>query len=136
MTQAALGSLNQFVVDNSGVTLGFLYHDLVKSCITDIQKEYRGKQALPKENIAPTAEPSSFAALPGTTTEPDSKFVIQQRREKEKTRPIHSSFRDVTPQPEPTVPTTDLKPPQVFNVRRSTSWCSQSSFPKQRIGDL
>ncbi|MCJ1334504.1 hypothetical protein MMC10_011216 [Thelotrema lepadinum] len=130
VAQAAWQSLNQFVVNNSGVTLGSLYQDLVKSCIADVQKEYKEKQAPSKENIAPTAETSSFVAFPGTTTESDSKFVIQQRRVKEKARPTHSSFSDIAPQPEPTVPTTDLKPPQVFNVKRSTLSVFSTLFSK------
>ena len=130
MAQAAWQSFNQSVVDNSGATLGSLCQDLVECCIADVQKEYREKQASPKENMAPTSEPSSFVALSGTTTKPDSKFVIQQRREKKKTRPTNSSFWDVAPQPEPTVPTSDLKPPQVFNVKHSTLSVFTTLFSK------
>ena len=130
MAQAAWESLDQSVIDSSGATLGSLYHDLVECCIADIQKEYRAKQALLKENKAPTAEPSSFVALPGTDTESDSKFVIQEQREKEKTRPAHSSFWDVARQPESIISSTDVQPPQVFNVKRSTLSVFSTLFSK------
>ena len=128
----ALESLNKFIVDEAGATPGSLYQDLVDTCIADIQKEYQRKRDVLKGNVEPAAEVSSFVALPGAaTTDPESKFIIQQRREKEKTRPAHSSFWDVAPQVESTTPIPDSEPPRVFSVKRSTLAVFSTIFSKE-----
>ena len=131
VAKEALESLSKFIVDEAGATPGSLYQDLVDTCIADIQKEYQLKREVLKENIEPVAEVSSFAALPGAAAEPDSKFIIQQRREKEKTRPAHSSFWDVAPQLELPIPIPDSEPSRVFSVKRSTFAVFSTIFSKE-----
>ena len=131
MAHEALESLSKFIVDKAGATPGSLYQDLVDTCIADIQKEYQLKRDVLKENVEPVAEASSFAALPGAAAEPDGKFVIQQRREKEKTRPAHSSFWDVAPQLESTIRVPESGPPRAFSVKRSTFAVFSTIFSKE-----
>ena len=131
VAQEALESLSKFIIDMAGATPGSLYQNLVDTCIADIQKEYRLKQDILKENVEPAAEISSFAPPPGAGAEPDGKFIIQERREKEKTRPVNSSFWDVAPQLEPTIPVPDSEPPRVFSVKRSTFAVFSTVFSKE-----
>ena len=131
VAQEALESLSKFIVDEAGATPGSLYHDLVDTCIADIQKEHQLKREALKENVEPAAEVSSFAAQPGVAAEPEGKFIIQQRREREKTRPAHSSFWDVAPQLEATIPIPDSEPPRVFSVKRSTLAVFSTVFSKE-----
>ena len=93
--------------------------------------EYQLKRDVLKDNVKPAAELPSFAALPGAAAEPDDKFIIQQRREKEMTWPAHSSFWDVAPQLESTIPMSESEPPRVFSVKRSTFAVFSTVFSKE-----
>jgi len=41
MAERALNALDQFVIDNTGVKMGFLYQNLIEECLSDIQEYYQ-----------------------------------------------------------------------------------------------
>ncbi|CZR66595.1 uncharacterized protein PAC_16496 [Phialocephala subalpina] len=121
VTEAALKALDLFVVDKSGAKLGHLYEDLVEDSIASIVHFYQQQ----KSKLQQAAK--DFVPIP--TADPRSpKSVVQQRREKEKSRPAHSSAFDIARPPTP--PTTPAAPRQVFNVTADTYEVFSAIFKK------
>ncbi|CZR62047.1 uncharacterized protein PAC_11944 [Phialocephala subalpina] len=91
IAEGVLSTLDSFIVDKTGTTMGYLYQDLIQDCVSRLQEHYQkskeqlGKQAKPEMQV-PVIEP-----------EP-AELRIQQRRQKDKTRPPHSSVYDTNPQ--------------------------------------
>jgi hypothetical protein len=114
MAEGALNALDQFIVDRTGTKMGFLYQDLIEDSVSGVQdcyqqqkEEIRGKTELVLSSIAPIIET------------PSSELRVQQRRQKDKTRPEHSSIYDITPTTgEPAQPETVAAP--LFRVKQAT----------------
>ncbi|PGH17490.1 hypothetical protein AJ79_01090 [Helicocarpus griseus UAMH5409] len=80
MAVGALDSLNRFIIDKAGSSLGFLYQDLGDDCLLENGKEM-----------------FVSAPAPSTVKSPSQAPVVEQRREKNKTRPPHSSIYTIDP---------------------------------------
>lgn len=114
MSSGALSALNAYLVETTGTKLGFLYQDLVDDRITNLSKrhaELKAKAIQAKEEYVKPMESE------------DPAIRIEARRQKEKTRPAHSSIYDITgevaidnPQNNQSIPT---QPP--LTVKASTA---------------
>ena len=112
MTVRALTTLDDYLLEKTGTKLGFLYEDLIDDCVSSISKQYEQQKAKSKEAKVEYTPPKAAEA-------PESQ--IQQRKQKEKTRPVHSSIYDITPQAA-TPSTSDeqpVQPQQTFKIKAS-----------------
>lgn len=91
IAERALEKLDHFVIEKTGTKMGFLYQDLVEDCLSDLRNQYDRVKAKLEQ-----ADKTEWSPLPVTTSEPPEKRV-EQRRQKEKTRPSHSSAYEITP---------------------------------------
>ncbi|KAK2055508.1 hypothetical protein LY76DRAFT_187200 [Colletotrichum caudatum] len=121
MTEGALKALDQFIVDKAGAKLGFLYQYLVEECFSDLQNQY--DQYKPKIE----AGQKEWTPLPVSAPEP-REILIQQRKQKEKTRPPHSLTYDIGPQAGPAVD--DAAKHQTFKVSAGTAEVFGALFNK------
>ncbi|EFQ29397.1 hypothetical protein CGRA01v4_05158 [Colletotrichum graminicola] len=121
MTEGALKALDQFVVNKAGAKLGFLYQDLVDECFSDLQNQYDQYKAKIE------AGQKEWTPLPVPVPEP-RETLIQQRKQKEKTRPSHSSTYDISPQAEPALENAVI--PQTFKVSAGTAEVFGAFFGK------
>ncbi|KAI4645040.1 hypothetical protein J4E93_005839 [Alternaria ventricosa] len=119
MAEGALATLDQYVVEMAGTKLGFLYQDLVENCASSIQQQYEQQKAKASQGQAEYKAPSA----PET---PESN--IQQRKQKEKTRPAQTSIYDIMPQ----VTTNDqsVSSKETFYVKPSTAAVFSSLFSR------
>lgn len=114
MADGALTKLDQYLEEEAGTKLGFLYQDLIEDCISALQKQHEQQQAKssePKvEYVTPTAPETSEARF-------------QQRKQKEKTRPTQSPTYDITPQTTEVAVVDDqtAQPKQKVEVKASTA---------------
>lgn len=90
MADKALNAMDQFIINKAGSKLGFLYQDLVNDCCSDLEKQL--------EQIKTKAEQTKagFVPLPQEVAQ-SSGTLVEQRRQKEKTRPVHSSVYEIAP---------------------------------------
>jgi hypothetical protein len=97
MTEAALEALNRFLVDQTGTKIGFLYQDLIGECVADLQARLsNAAERQEKAQADQLRKASNYVPFP--TEEPKtSEIRVQNRKEKEKTRPAHSSVFEILP---------------------------------------
>lgn len=126
VAEKALNALDQYIIDKTGSKLGFLYQDLIEDCLSDLENQY--------EQIKEKAEQSKagFVPLPQETTQ-KSGTLVEQRRQKEKTRPAHSSVYEITPAS--SASTTDATrgithQPEKLKVKTSTAEVFATLFSK------
>ncbi|KAF8853611.1 hypothetical protein BDZ45DRAFT_761244 [Acephala macrosclerotiorum] len=111
MAEGALNSLDEFVEQRTGSSMGFLYEDLVEECASTIDQYCQERKAV----LAPKAnDEEDWPTIASTSTA----ILLQQRKEKGKTRPPHSSIFDMTPTAAPIVPAD--APKQKIKVKPST----------------
>ena len=91
MATAALQKLDEYIVENTGTTLGFLYQDLLDECVANIRKQHEQQKAK-KAGEDKAAAKNAVPAAPAQ----DRELTVQHRREKQKTRPAASTY-DITP---------------------------------------
>lgn len=122
MADSALKTVDQFVVEKAGTKLGFLYQDLLEECISKIQAQY--EQSKTKLNETEYTPPVS------APEQPDER--LQQRRQKEKTRPSVSSNYEIAPsQEESRAAEKQAAPPaETFKVSASTAEVFSTLFAK------
>jgi hypothetical protein len=119
MAEGALTSLDQYIVEKTGTKLGFLYQDLIESCISSIQEGYEQQKS----------KTSKTQAEYKTLTAPEASVSgIQQRKQKEKTRPAQSSIYEITPQVAEDDQSVQSK--ETFNVKASTAAVFSSLFSR------
>jgi hypothetical protein len=111
MAEGALMALDRFVIDKTGAEMGFLYQDLNEGCLSEVQNQYKHEKAKSAQMEPQTAIPES----------PSPSARVEQRKEKSKTRPPHSSVYSIAP----TAETSEDKgkpetPSPVFKVRPDT----------------
>jgi hypothetical protein len=87
MATGALKTLDAYVMEKTGSKLGSLYQDLVEDCVSNIRSRH-------EQNLMKLNQTTAEYVTPFTPDDPVS--VVQQRRQKEKTRPAHSSVYDIT----------------------------------------
>ncbi|OTA65726.1 hypothetical protein K449DRAFT_403217 [Hypoxylon sp. EC38] len=122
MAKNALKALDQCILEHMGTKVGFLYEDLIKDCISRLD--------LVKDKVSQQAE-TGFISLPLETTTQLQEIRIQQRKQKEKTRPAHSSIYDITPSVQSSVE--DVKtaePMQPLIVKSATAETFYALFSK------
>jgi hypothetical protein len=122
MASKTLILLDHFIIENAGTKMGFLYQDLVEECFVEIERQYklvknRTEQKGPAE-VTPTSPP---------VPEPREKRV-EQRKQKEKTRPSHSSIFEIVATPEEEKPLEEE--PTILKVRASTAEVFSTLFAK------
>lgn len=86
MAEGALTALNRFIVDKSGTELRFLYQDLNEECLSNIQNQEQSVKG-------PAVNDASFRIAES----PDLVGRVEQRRQKHKTRPVHSPVSNISP---------------------------------------
>lgn len=111
MADGALIALDRYVLEKTGTKLGFLYQDLVDDCVSKLQEQLEQQKARLKE------AKTEYAAL---TAPVDPEMRVQQRRQKEKTRPAPSSTYEITPQATTHVEKQAAHSQQTFKVKSST----------------
>jgi hypothetical protein len=122
MTEGALATLDQYIVEKTGTKLGFLYQDLIGNCVSSIQQQYEQQKAKASQGQAEYTAP--------TAPEPPVSDV-QKRRQKEKTRPSQYPIYNITPQA-----TTDDEPgssKETFYVKPSTADVFSSLFSRSSV---
>ncbi|KAJ0166992.1 hypothetical protein CTA2_4876 [Colletotrichum tanaceti] len=124
MTEGALQTLDQFIVDKAGARLGFLYQDLVDECFSDLQYQYNQYKAKIEQGEKEWTPPPIPAPEPRET-------LVEQRKQKEKTRPSHSSAFEIGPQTEPMTYDPAVEP-QTFKVSAGTAEAFGTLFDKSK----
>ncbi|KAI0097179.1 hypothetical protein GGR51DRAFT_541676 [Nemania sp. FL0031] len=93
MAVAALKAFDEFIIEKTGTKIGFLYLDLIDDCITKLH-EHLEMQAQ-REAAKETDKQAEYIPFPPEPSkEPSAR--VQERRQKEKTRPAHSSVYEIT----------------------------------------
>jgi hypothetical protein len=132
MADGALKKLDQFIIDKVGTKMGFLYDDLVQDCFAVLEEQYQQSKAKMEEQAKKEqAAKMDWVPIPVPPPQPREKRV-EQRRQKEKTRPTHSSVYDISPAAaerpaEGTVPSA-----QVFKVSSATADVFSTLFDKSQ----
>ncbi|KAL1792916.1 hypothetical protein ACET3X_009423 [Alternaria dauci] len=119
MAEGALSTLDQYIVEKTGTKLGFLYQDLVENCVSSIEQQYERQKVKASKPQAEYTTPTASEAAASD---------IQQRKQKEKTRPAQLSIYEITPQP-----AVDDEPAQSkdkFKVKPSTADVFSSLFSR------
>ncbi|KAJ5158920.1 uncharacterized protein N7500_008571 [Penicillium coprophilum] len=116
MANGALKKLDEFVIEKSGTKMGFLYQDMVMDCLSALQGQCNEAKAKLAQGL--NAEISFAPAMKA----PESTAVrVEQRKQKEKTRPSHSSIYDIVTPAEPSTPQQPSLPPRTLKVDESTA---------------
>ncbi|OTA75518.1 hypothetical protein M434DRAFT_88393 [Hypoxylon sp. CO27-5] len=128
MAENALKALDQCILEHMGTKVGFLYEDLIKDCISRLEEK------VVKDKASQQAE-TGFISLPSETrletTTQLQEIHIQQRRQKEKTRPAHSSIYDITPSAQHSVEDAKTaEPMQPLIVKSATAETFYALFSK------
>ncbi|KAK7419619.1 hypothetical protein QQX98_003210 [Neonectria punicea] len=121
VAQSALETLDRFIVEKTGTKMGFLYDDLVEDCLSRLQAQPEQVKA-GEQSVPEWQQPASTPQTP--------EVRVEQRRQKEKTRPSHSSVFEITPQPETSQPEAPLS--QTFRVSSSTAQVFSTLFDKSK----
>ncbi|RVX73553.1 hypothetical protein B0A52_02441 [Exophiala mesophila] len=112
--------LDQFVVQNAGTKMGFLYQDLIEDCFVEIERQF--------QLVKIQKESAEVAPISSPVPDPQEKRV-EQRKQKEKTRPSHSSvFEIVAPSDEEE--SLEQEQPIIIKVRASTADVFSKLFAK------
>jgi hypothetical protein len=114
VTPKALADLDRFVVENAGTKMGFLYQDLIDDCLTEIESQYQNARSQTEKKNA-----AHMNLNPSDSPEPPARRV-ELRKQKEKTRPSHSSVFEIIARPEPEQPVEEEQATR-FKVRASTA---------------
>ncbi|KAF5714562.1 hypothetical protein FMUND_7371 [Fusarium mundagurra] len=123
MSPKALEVLDQSVIDKTGAKIGSLYQDELEKAFRNVEEQYQ--QAKNKAN-----KDSKADFVPIATTPVDAKERIETRRQKEKTRPEHSSVYAITPNTDSAEEKEVLKPAQPVKVSSSTAEVFATLFDK------
>ncbi|KAJ0414824.1 hypothetical protein BJY00DRAFT_294500 [Aspergillus carlsbadensis] len=121
VAREALVALDNFIVEKAGVGLGLLYEGLAEEAMTSVQvQSTEAEQALEKELDAKLSitQPQSTA------------FIVEQRREKAKTRPAHSSIYSIVPTEAAPIGTESSDPIPVHKVKQATFDVFSTLFSK------
>lgn len=127
MAQGALTTLDEFISNKTGADIGFLYQDLNEECLSDLQNQAQ-QQKEKNEQIAQAELASSVSEAPSR------EIQIEQRKEKTKTRPPHSSVYSIAPTAAPPTEAKSAAPSQAFKVKQSSLEVFSTLFsnPKPR----
>lgn len=126
MTKGAIDALDQFTTERMGTKIQFLYQDLVDNCISQIQAHCEQQQ----DRVAKIGKkpPKTFEDPTYETLTPD--ILIQQRREKNKTRPAEVSTPEITHDKTSSTQVGTPEKAQVFKVNKNTAQVFSTMFTK------
>jgi hypothetical protein len=124
MAEGALRALDQFIVEKTGSSMGFLYQDLIGSCVLGVVDRCEQEKAK-VDGYANVEVPPKL--IEASTPE----LRIQQRRQKEKSRPAHSSVYDIVA-PNTATQSEIAEPTQVFEVKQATLAVFSTLFSKAK----
>ncbi|KAI0453338.1 hypothetical protein F5B21DRAFT_525895 [Xylaria acuta] len=100
IAEAALKALDGFIIKKTGTKIGFLYQDLIDDCITKLHEQLATQARHETAKNAAAATKSGYIPFPPETPKaPEAR--VHERRQKERTRPAHSSVYEI--------PSTDLE---------------------------
>ncbi|KAF5641243.1 hypothetical protein F25303_6949 [Fusarium sp. NRRL 25303] len=125
MSTRALEALDEFVVEKTGTKMGSLYQDELEKAFRKVEEQYQ--QAKDKANKVTKAD-----FVPIDTTPVDAKERIETRRQKEKTRPEHSSVYAITPTTDSPEHKEAINPVQPVKVSSSTAEVFATLFNKTK----
>ncbi|KAL4865170.1 hypothetical protein BDV12DRAFT_155522 [Aspergillus spectabilis] len=124
VARQALIALDNFVTNKAGAGMGLLYEGLSDDSMVGVQAQFVEAETLEKQmkdrlviSETPISEP------------PNSATIIQQRREKAKTRPAHSSAYSIVPQP-PLKEAESNEPSPIYRVKQATFDVFSTLFSK------
>ncbi|CAG7558740.1 unnamed protein product [Fusarium equiseti] len=123
VSQKALEALDRFVIEKTGTKIGSLYQDGLEKAFQDIEEQYQ--KAKEKSNKVTKAD-----FLPIDTAPMDAKDRIEAQKQKEKTRPEHSSIFEITTTTDSTKENEGVKPPQPVRVSSSAAQVFAILFEK------
>ncbi|EWY99825.1 hypothetical protein FOYG_03763 [Fusarium oxysporum NRRL 32931] len=123
MSAKALEARDEFVVEKTGTKMGSLYRDELEKAFRNVEEQYQ--QANDKAN-----KDSKADFIPIDTNPVDAKERIETRRQKEKTRPEHSSLYAITPITDSLEHKEATKPAQPVKVSSSTAEVFATLFDK------
>lgn len=106
----ALRALDQYIIDKTGAGIGVLYQDLHENNLSTLHNQAQQQQET-------TAQKQLETPLPEP---PSPKARFEQRKEKAKTRPPHSTVFSIIPETQPPAQEVDTVPSQTFTVKQST----------------
>ncbi|KAF5618616.1 asparaginase 3 [Fusarium sp. NRRL 52700] len=130
MSAKALEALDAFVMEKTGAKMGSLYQDELEKAFRNVELQYQ--EAKDKAN-----QDSKADFVPIDTTPMDAKEKIEARRQKEKTRPEHSSVYAITPTRDSFEDKEPAKATQPLKVSSSTAEVFATLFDKtQSRGSL
>ncbi|KUI70448.1 hypothetical protein VM1G_11724 [Cytospora mali] len=127
MARQALNALDRAITEKAGSKLGFLYQDLIEDCLSDLEKQYEQAKAKVEQSKA------GFVPLPQETAQ-TSAALVEQRRQKEKTRPAHASVYEIaSPMRIKHVTKEESQPhPKKIKVKTSTAEVFSTLFSKSQ----
>ncbi|KAF5608304.1 hypothetical protein FPANT_520 [Fusarium pseudoanthophilum] len=123
MSAKALEALDEFIEEKTGTKMGSLYQDELEKAFRNVEGQYQ--QAKNKAN-----KDSKTDFVPIDTAPVDEKERIETRRQKEKTRPEHSSIYAITPVTESVGEKEPAEPSQPLKVSSSTAEVFATLFDK------
>lgn len=121
-----LDLLDHFIIENAGTKMGFLYQDLIDECFAAIEIQY--KVLKDQQQIEQKEKTDLTPVLPPVSESREKR--VEQRRQKEKTRPSHSSVYEISAPHEEEVVSEEEPPAQILKVRASTVEVFPSLFAK------
>ena len=124
-----LSLLDNFIIDNAGTKMGFLYQDLVEECFVEMERQYESAKSETAQNNS-----AAITSFPLPAPQPREKRV-EQRKQKEKTRPSHPSVYEIVAPP-PEAEPLEEEQPTIFKVRASTAAAFQTLFAKGARGSV
>ncbi|KAI1738243.1 hypothetical protein F4680DRAFT_426560 [Xylaria scruposa] len=132
MAEAALKAFDSFIIDKTGTKMGYLYLDLIDDCITKLQEQLSAQTQQEAANKAAKESKSGYIPFPLEAPKaPEAR--VRERRQKEKTRPAHSSVYEISSTDLEAVaaaPAPPPPPPEPFKVKSSTAEVFSTLFSK------
>ncbi|KAI1345760.1 hypothetical protein F5Y01DRAFT_46007 [Xylaria sp. FL0043] len=129
--EGALKAFDNFVVEKTGTKIGFLYLDLIDNCIVTLREQLA---ALTEEEATRKTEKGTKSEYIPFPPEPPKapEARVQDRQQKEKTRPAHSSVYEISLSDLEAVAAAQAPPPppKPFTVKSSTAEVFSTLFSK------
>ncbi|KAF5983663.1 ipa protein [Fusarium bulbicola] len=123
MSAKALEALDAFVIEKTGTKMESLYQDELEKAFQNIEEQCQQAKDKSKKDTKADFVPIDTAPI-------DTKDRAETRRQKEKTRPEHSSVYAITPATDSTEEKEVVKPPQPVKVSSSTAQVFATLFDK------
>ncbi|TGJ87658.1 hypothetical protein E0Z10_g1154 [Xylaria hypoxylon] len=131
VAEAALKAFDTCIIEKTGTKIGFLYLDLIDDCTAKLHEQLA---VLAREEATKKADKetkSEYIPFPPELPKA-SEDRVQERRQKEKTRPAHSSVYEISSADLEAVAATQAPPPppEPFKVKSSTAEVFSTLFSK------